>query len=184
MITCPKPDILPEKGPTLGQDISRLLCIEFSQRFEIINDVPLGGRQKVVTSVVHSHEDSHEDGAPGTELHGQMCDIELVCGSAVIHAHRAILAARSPVFQKKFQMWKTSFSMFFSKRFRMDGVRPGVLIAFVTFLYTDIISTTDLAQYAFPLLILASKYQVVALMGHCEVYLASGLMADCAGRYL
>jgi len=185
MVTCPSvsPEALPEKGPTLGQDISRLLCIEFSQHFEVVNDVPLGGRQKIVTNIVHSHEGA-DDGAPGTELHGQMCDIELVCNSVIIHAHKAILAARSPVFHKKLTKWSTSVSLFFSKRYRMDGVRPGVLIAFITFLYTDVVSSTDLAQYAFPLLILAGKYQVAALMCHCELYLANGLMTDCAGEWI
>ena len=183
MVMCPPvlPEAFPEKGPTLGHDISRLLCIEFSQHFEVVSNVPSGGKQKIVTNIVHTHEGA-DDGAPGTELHGQMCDIELVCHSVIIHAHKAILAARSPVFHKKLTKWSTSMSLFFSKRYRMDGVRPGVLIAFITFLYTDVVSSTDLAQYAFPLLILASKYQVAALMRHCEMYLASGLMADCAGE--
>ena len=183
-ISSPEPTFAPQSGPTLGQDLSLLLCIEYTQRYEIKVDaaVPKSGQQSIVTNITHSHHD--HDTTPGTELHAKMSDIKLVCGSVTIHAHRAILAARSPVFHKKLTSWTTAVSLFFSKRYRVEGINPAVLVVFISYLYTDMISQNDLAQFGFPLLIVAAKYQVVSLMARCEYFLASGLMTDCAANYL
>jgi hypothetical protein len=178
-IECPDPAIMPDSGRSLTHDISRLLKIDLTEKSETIISTPetaLGDRKCIVTNVEYDHSDADTN---------NLSDIDLVCGPMHLHCHKAILAARSPVFQKKFSSWQSKLSLFFSgNKQYISTCKPEVLRALVIFIYTDEVSKVDLVQHAFHLLILAAKYQLQKLMTVCESFLAAGLIPECAANFL
>lgn len=89
-------------------------------------------------------------------------DVELVVGERVFAAHRAVLAARSPVFAA---MFHTDMIESRSRRVQVDDVPANVFDVFLRFVYTG-----QLAHGADDdeLLRVADRYQVETLRRLCE----------------
>ena len=89
-------------------------------------------------------------------------DVELVVGDKTFHAHRVILATRSPVFAAMF-----SADMVESRTGRVfiNDTKPDVFQCFLEFLYTGILPNgADQPE----LFLIADKYQVVTLKDLCK----------------
>ena len=128
--------------------------------------------------------------APNLVLHDKtFSDIKLVTCSGdertEIFAHKCILAARSPVFRRKFSRPMSNFQLAFTgNKYHFDDVHPAVARELVTFIYTDDIKSLALSQHAVPLLLAAAKYQVEGLVKVCERYLIENITPDVAAAYL
>merc|ERR1711990_11762 len=92
------------------------------------------------------------------------------------------MGARSKVFDAMFSA-KSGYA-------ESDGVvvikeaEPDVLQAFVRFLYTDEIDTSEKDKSLADLLVLANRYDVQALKEHCTQKLANSLTIDNAATLL
>ncbi|KAE9603953.1 hypothetical protein Lal_00001736 [Lupinus albus] len=95
--------------------------------------------------------------------------------SGSVHAHKAILVSRSPVFKA---MLENDMEESRSGIIKIDDVSYDALSAFVNYLYTAETCLDD--QMAFDLLVLAEKYEVKHLKAFCEKFLISGLNLDKA----
>ncbi|KAK6939937.1 BTB/POZ domain [Dillenia turbinata] len=87
-----------------------------------------------------------------------------------IHAHKAVLANRSPVFRA---MFENQMEEGLSGTVKISDVSHDALRAFVNYLYTAEACLDD--QMARDLLVMAEKYQVKHLKAYCEKFIASKL---------
>ena len=89
-------------------------------------------------------------------------DVELVINGAnhVMAAHRAVLSARSPVFQAMFEENRSDKS----GKIHVSDVDPAIFEHFLRFIYTGELQTTTNKSLA----TLAAKYQVETLLKLCE----------------
>jgi speckle-type POZ protein len=94
-----------------------------------------------------------------------------------VGAHKFMLAALSTVFHA---MFYGEMKEAHSCDVLITDFTAGALKAFVRFLYTDSCSRDALSQHAEELLVIADKYEVLALVTVCECYLASVLAPDNA----
>ncbi|OIW00696.1 hypothetical protein TanjilG_09665 [Lupinus angustifolius] len=97
------------------------------------------------------------------------------CSSGCVHAHKAILVSRSPVFKA---MLESDMEESRSGTIKIDDVSYDALSAFVNYLYTAEACLDD--QMAFDLLVLAEKYEVKHLKAFCEKFLIARLNLDKA----
>ncbi|KAF6170524.1 hypothetical protein GIB67_031932 [Kingdonia uniflora] len=97
-------------------------------------------------------------------------------GDASVHAHKAVLASRSPVFKA---MLENEMEESRSGKIKMSCVPYDVLQSFVHFLYTAEVVSMD-EQIASDLLVLADKYQVKHLKAYCEKFMSSKLNIENA----
>ncbi|XP_046458898.1 uncharacterized protein LOC124205502 [Daphnia pulex] len=95
-----------------------------------------------------------------------LADVEFVVKDKIFPAHKAILAARSPVFADKFE--KKQAVKGGPHQIRIDGVEPSTMENFLHFIYTGELYG-KLADG--DLLKLADYYQIKALSGLCKVAL-------------
>jgi hypothetical protein len=95
-----------------------------------------------------------------------LADVELIVKDKTFPAHKAILAARSPVFADKFE--KKQPVKGGPHHIRIDGVEPSTMKNFLHFIYTGELYG-KLADG--DLLKLADHYQIKALSGLCKVAL-------------
>jgi len=122
--------------------------------------------------------------------HAPLSDVVLVAKGMTetvrIHAHRCILAARSPVFRKKFSRPMAGIQQFFNggTYFLGSDVHPSVAKELITFIYTDDVSQLALSQHAVPLLLAAAKYAVDGLIYATERYLIDNIAPNVAAQYL
>ena len=91
-----------------------------------------------------------------------MSDIILVAKGLTetvrIHAHRCILAARSPIFRKKFTRPLAGVQQFFNGgTYHLGDVHPSVARELIIFIYSDEVSFLALSQHAVPLLLAAAR---------------------------
>jgi speckle-type POZ protein len=93
-------------------------------------------------------------------------DVEFVVKDKTLPAHRAILAARSPVFADEFEKKQPVNDV--PHQIRIDGVEPSTVEKFLHFIYTGE-SMGTLADEE--LLQLADHYQLTTLANLCEVAL-------------
>jgi BTB/POZ domain len=99
-----------------------------------------------------------------------------------IRVHRAILAARSPVFLAMFSHTMTERS---TGIITVNDVEPLVMQEMVHFMYTD--ECTDpmvMDNMAEALLCAACKYQIAALIAACEVFLCNHITVETAVPFL
>lgn len=107
-------------------------------------------------------------------------DVAVVGVDGAIEAHRVILIARSPVFREAIET-EISRSGESGPQIKVYGVPLKVLRPFVNFLYTDHVSSEELAGISVELLLLADKYKIPKLRLLCEHAVARGLNEDnCA----
>ncbi|KAK6938351.1 BTB/POZ domain [Dillenia turbinata] len=90
-----------------------------------------------------------------------------------VHAHKAVLANRSPVFRA---MFENQMEESLSGTIKISDVSHDVLCAFVNYLYTAEACPDD--QMAYDLLVMAEKYQVKHLKAYCEKFIISKLNWD------
>lgn len=118
----------------------------------------------------------------------KFCDIELVAiesqenespKQVKFYAHKAILAARSPVFAKMF-----SHSMRESETSKVDlpDIEPAVLKELLTYIYTN--ECPELKRHAPSLLYSAEKYELNHLKALCEQRLSFDLQIENAAKML
>ncbi|CAI4231479.1 unnamed protein product [Auanema sp. JU1783] len=91
------------------------------------------------------------------------------------HVHKAILAARSPVFHA---MFEHKMSEYVKNEVTIDDVEPEVLKEMINYMYTG--NSQNVEQMAQHLIAAADKYQLDRLKVMCEQSLCSALTADNA----
>jgi speckle-type POZ protein len=99
-------------------------------------------------------------------LEGQLnlADVEFIVKDKTYPAHKAILAARSPVFADKFE--KKQLVKDVPHQIRIDGVQPSTVLNFLHFIYTgEPIGTLANEE----LLKLAEYYQLTTLVNLCKL---------------
>jgi speckle-type POZ protein len=95
-----------------------------------------------------------------------LADVEFVVKDKTFPAHRAILAARSPVFADEFEKVQAVNGV--PHQIRIDGVEPSTVENFVHFIYTgETMGTLEDEE----LLQLADHYQLTTLTSLCKVAL-------------
>ncbi|KAK3907561.1 Kelch-like protein 3 [Frankliniella fusca] len=99
-------------------------------------------------------------------LQGAHCDVKLVVEDVELDAHRAVLAARSPVLDK---MLSGDFKEAREARVEVVGFSPTAVEKFIEFLYTDHIE--DWGKCHLELLRLADMYLVADLKAECSLLL-------------
>jgi len=108
-----------------------------------------------------------------------LCDVVIICGGDVkLKAHRAVLAARSPVFQAMFTHDMTEK---LSGKVKIPDCKPEAMRNFLHFLYHAKLESYD---HAAKLLELAEQYQVATLKKMCEAHLITKVTKDNAMEML
>lgn len=102
------------------------------------------------------------------------CDVIISTGTKNLKVHKAILCARSKVFERMFQT-----DMLESKNhvIQLDELDFDVIDAFITFLYSGEVKMISLCG-AMNLYYVADKYEVEDLREKCSSYLEFNLSAD------
>ncbi|AET00865.1 BTB/POZ domain plant protein [Medicago truncatula] len=90
--------------------------------------------------------------------------IKLGSSDKIIRVHRAVLAARSPIFEYMFAEDSKENNMLV---INISDMSPEVCQAFIDYLY-DNIDDEELADHSFELLVAAEKYGVIDLREECE----------------
>ncbi|XP_028818618.1 speckle-type POZ protein-like [Denticeps clupeoides] len=104
-----------------------------------------------------------------------LSDCSLVVGGQEIQAHKAILAARCPVFRA---MFTHDMKGRRTNRVEVQGVEPEVLKELVTFIYTG--KAPNLQDMATELLVAADMYLLERLKRMCEEALCRSLTVENA----
>ncbi|XP_064486134.1 speckle-type POZ protein-like [Ornithodoros turicata] len=110
----------------------------------------------------------------------EFADVVLTAEGKEFHAHKNILAMRSPVFRAMFgnnSMKETQVN-----RVDLEGISAEVLQEIVTFVYTDTAPNID--DLAADLLRAGEKYGLKRLKAMCEYNLATGIGIDTAVEVL
>ena len=94
-------------------------------------------------------------------------------------AHKAILAVRSPVFEKMF-LHNMQESM--TNTVNLPDVEPAILKELLTYIYTS--ESPNIKEHAISLLYQAEKYQLDHLKALCERCLSYSLRVDNVARML
>jgi len=114
---------------------------------------------------------------------GNLSDVVLKVGSETIDAHRLILAARSPVFERMFScpMKETTDNEVLVQDFDAISMR-----ALVKYLYTGVVDHVGLESddYAVNLLQAAHRYEVPGLVDRCVQVLVGRLRVETAAERL
>ena len=107
-------------------------------------------------------------------------DVTLVVKNKEFQAHKAILAARSPVFAAMFQHNMKEAAL---NRVYIAEMEPDILQAVLRFIYTDQVDLT--AGNATALLVAANRYFLDLLKWKCEQFLAQDLsIKNCCERLM
>ena len=96
-----------------------------------------------------------------------------------LYAHKAILAARSPVFAR---MFSHDMQESVTNTIKLSDIEPEVLKELLTYIYTS--ESPNIKTHAASLLYHAQKYQLVHLKALCEQRLSYDLQIDNAARIL
>jgi hypothetical protein len=108
-----------------------------------------------------------------------LTDVEFVVKDKTFPAHRAILAARSPVFAAEFEKVQLDVP----QQIRIDNVEPSTVLNFLHFIYTG----EPIGTFADEeLLKLAAIYQLTILVGLCKLALKkrSAMQMAKVSKYL
>ncbi|KAJ8676296.1 hypothetical protein QAD02_012083 [Eretmocerus hayati] len=89
---------------------------------------------------------------------GKLCDIDLVVNKQKFHAHKIVLASRSPVFMA---MFENDMQEKLSNEINIPDVDPDVMEKFLSYIYTN--QVKNIESFAEGLIAAADKYQVDGL---------------------
>ena len=103
----------------------------------------------------------------------KLSDVKLKVNEEIFHAHKLILAARSPVFAAMFEHEMSENAGGFVDIVDADNE---VFKEMLTYIYTE--QAPNLKDMAFGLLPIADKYQLDKLRDMCSVYLGNNLTAE------
>ena len=105
-------------------------------------------------------------------------DVRIQCEGQTFDCHKAVLAARSPVFQA---MFETNMKEKETNTVTIEDFKPEVVSEMLAFIYTGNISSQDtISEITTELLAVAVKYQLDNLRDICEERLCSTLeVANC-----
>uniref|UniRef100_A0A1S4KJK8 BTB domain-containing protein n=1 Tax=Culex quinquefasciatus TaxID=7176 RepID=A0A1S4KJK8_CULQU len=106
-------------------------------------------------------------------------DVTIIVGKKEFLAHKAILAARSPIFAAMFEHEMQESK---ENRVTIEDVKPRVFQEVLRFIYTGIVKELD--QLANELLAVADKYALDKLRTLCEEQLGSTLSVETVTRTL
>lgn len=106
-------------------------------------------------------------------------DITFVVEEKKIHAHKAILVSRSPVFQVMLQCYTKESQ---DNTLEISGMKYEVMKELLRFMYVGRVN--DIDKQATELLKAADKYSVAGLKAMCETVLYKSLTIDNALEYL
>ena len=116
----------------------------------------------------------------------KFCDVTITCPAtteatknAVFYAHKAILAARSPVFAR---MFASGMKERATNTVDLSDIEPDVLKELLTYIYTG--ECPNIKAQAESLLYQAEKYDLSHLKALCEERLSYDLQIDNAARIL
>ena len=110
---------------------------------------------------------------------GKYSDVSIKVDGIEIKAHKAILSARSPVFNA---MFESKMSENVENLIRIEDFTQEVIEELLTFIYSG--KVMNLSKVAKELLSAADKYQLPELIQLCEHYLMSDLTFDTAPEIL
>ncbi|XP_023336912.1 speckle-type POZ protein A [Eurytemora carolleeae] len=119
------------------------------------------------------------DDLGGLFENSQFTDVTLSCGGREFNGHKAILAARSQVFQAMFEHDMEEKK---SSRVEVKDVEADVMAEMLRFIYTG--RTTSLETMADSLLAAADKYALDRLKVMCEEALCNGLTVENVSEVL
>ncbi|KQK17056.1 hypothetical protein BRADI_1g32241v3 [Brachypodium distachyon] len=156
-------------------------------------------RELPVPSIEPAKEESIAIASPSTKLHqhlGQLLqsgtggDVTFLVSGESFAAHKAILAARSPVFMAEFFVGDMKEKL--SQRVEIEDMEASVFRALLHFIYTDTVLPEELDQQldatgatmAQHLLAAADRYGLERLKLLCEVKLSGGITVDTAATTL
>ena len=112
----------------------------------------------------------------------QFTDIMIKCEGQTFYCHKAVLAARSPVF---LAMFEANMKEKVTNTVAIDDFKPEVVSEMLSFIYTGNISSQDaISDLATELLAAADKYQLDLLRNVCEERLCSTLEVTNCVEYL
>lgn len=106
-------------------------------------------------------------------------DIKFIVGDQVIMAHKAVLAAQSPVFKSMLTLDTKEKR---DNAVEIDDVDFEVFNAFVKFIYTEVID--DVGKFGMDLLMLTDKYDMQDLKSKCQNFLSESITEVNAVDYL
>ena len=107
----------------------------------------------------------------------KMCDITFIVDGTKLHAHKIVLAAKSPVFEAMFTH-ETQEKLL--NRVDVVDILPEVFKEILRFVYTGKIESTLMKEFCIKLLIAADKYMLDDLKMLCLNYLHSSLSPENA----
>ena len=186
---CWKCDLISEKTAI------QILCTGYQSITAEVEILLVKRTLRIIREVdIHPYSGLHNFGAllatSESESKEKFCDVTLTCtdiptedGSPTpqvnFYAHRAVLAARSPVFVKMFShdMKESATNII-----NMPDIEPDVLKEFLTYLYTY--DSPNIKNYAASLLDFAEKYQLPHLKSLCEQRLSYDLQINNAAKIL
>ena len=188
---CWKGDLISENSAIQIKYFSSFKCITVEVEILLIKRT-----LHVIREVdVHPPSGFHNFGAllasSESESKEKFCDVTLTCAADVqiedcdpplqvsFYAHRAVLAARSPVFAK---MFSHNMKESVTNSIDMSDIEPDVLEEFLTYLYTY--DSPNIKNHADSLLDIAEKYQLPHLKSLCEQRLSYDLQIDNAAKIL
>ena len=116
-------------------------------------------------------------------ISGKASDVSFVIGDEIIPAHKSVLIARVPFFDKMFAAGMSEAESGEVKIDDDDGVDAATFKEFLRYIYTDILPI-NLAENAASLLPLADKYDLPVLHRACEAALKKGLLKENVGQVL
>lgn len=161
---------------TRGTDV---INVNVTKRLELIRDLLLRHIKRQAHGASHGKRRSMTTAVATTSLQqdlirafdlGINTDVELVCHSQAVSAHKVVLAARSPVFQIMFRQGEGAFleATLFPCRVEIEQASVAALTAFVRFLYVDELPSALEYDLAKELVLLGNRYQVAPLVSQCS----------------
>ncbi|XP_015927740.1 uncharacterized protein [Parasteatoda tepidariorum] len=156
-------------------------------QFRLCKDDALVIEGKITTTACCMHNEPKENSL--NELHRSLVlshkeklftDVNFIVGDDIIPAHKSILAARSPVFRTMLEADMREKS---ENRIVINDIEKPVLEAFLTFIYTGFVQTSDvsLVSQLYPV---ADKYDVQNLKDVCQHVLSMNLNETTACEIL
>ena len=106
-------------------------------------------------------------------INKSLSDVTIQIDRKNFEAHKAVLAARSPVFLAMFQ---SNLAEDQTNTLKIDDIEPDVFKEMLRFIYTDQVENVD--ALAEKLLAAADKYMLDLLKTKCEAYLATNITGE------
>jgi hypothetical protein len=156
------------------------LKLQYQSKTVLDNDTLAAGIESLMSNELHSDVTIkvNRGGAQSIEVAESQSEvIGESAGHELFHAHRAILAIRSPVFRT---MFDTNMVETMQQEIILDDCSIEVFKEFLFFLYTDTCHFEMFPTLAHDLLLLACKYQVETLKMICVHFMISQMTVSNA----